>query len=87
MGFDPYIRPLKIWESIGTLTFKMEVHLGVLGFIPSLFCTPGNMRCDPMLPSWPATLQALALVMNPRLRLRQSLRPYHSTLVTLTIIF
>jgi hypothetical protein len=35
MSFDPYDRPLKIRESIGTLTPKMGIHLGVWGFIPS----------------------------------------------------
>jgi hypothetical protein len=33
MNFDPYNRPLKIWESIGTLIPKMRAHLGVWGFI------------------------------------------------------
>ncbi len=31
------------------------------------------MRCDSRAPSWPVTLQALALVMNPRLGLRHGL--------------
>jgi len=31
--------------------------------------TPGRMLCDSQLPSWPATLQALALVTNLRLGL------------------
>ncbi len=35
MNFDPYNRLLKIWESIGTPTPKVGVHLGVWGFIPS----------------------------------------------------
>jgi len=36
--------------------------------------TPGNMLCDSRLPSWPTTLQTLALVVRPRLRLRQDWR-------------
>jgi hypothetical protein len=35
MGFDPWNFFLKIWESIGTPTPKVEAHLGVWGFIPS----------------------------------------------------
>jgi len=30
MGFDPCNHFLKIWESIETLTPKVEAHLGVL---------------------------------------------------------
>ncbi len=29
MGFDPYNRPLNIWEFVRTPTPKMEVQLGV----------------------------------------------------------
>jgi hypothetical protein len=46
LGFDPYNFPLKIQKSIGTPTPKMGVHLGVWGFIPSLFYTLESMRCD-----------------------------------------
>ncbi len=35
--------------------------------------TPKSMRCDPGLPSWPTTLQAIALVASPRLRLQHHL--------------
>ncbi len=35
MNFDPYNRPLKIWEFIGTLSPKVRAHLGVCEFIPS----------------------------------------------------
>jgi hypothetical protein len=70
MGFDPWNCLLKIRESIGTPTFKMGVHLGGWGFIPShSFAFPGAWDVTPELPSWPATLQALALVESPRLRL------------------
>jgi hypothetical protein len=70
MGFDLYNRPLKIWESIGTPIPKMKVHLGVWGFIPShSFAFLGTQDVILGLPSWPATLQALALVMSPKLGL------------------
>jgi hypothetical protein len=35
MGFDPYNRSLKIWDSIRTPIPKVGAHLGVWGFIPS----------------------------------------------------
>jgi hypothetical protein len=35
MSFDLYNHHLNVQESIGTLTPKVEVHLGVWGFIPS----------------------------------------------------
>jgi hypothetical protein len=35
MSFDLYNHLLKVQESIGTLTPKMEIHLEVWGFIPS----------------------------------------------------
>jgi hypothetical protein len=70
MGFDPYNHSLKIWESIGTPIPKMRAHLGVWGFIPSHFPTfMGAWDVTPRLPSWPAPLQALALVANLRLGL------------------
>ncbi len=72
MGFDPYNCPLKIWESIRTPTSKMVVHLGMWGFIPShSFALTGALNVTPRLPSWPATLQTLALVTSPRLGLQQ----------------
>jgi hypothetical protein len=56
MGFDPCNCSLKIWESIGTPTPKVGAHLGVWGFIlshsPTLFHTPGSMKCD----SWASLL-------------------------------
>jgi hypothetical protein len=53
MGFDPCNRPLKIWESIGTPTPKMGVHLGVWGFIPPhSFALSGAWDVTPRLPSW-----------------------------------
>jgi hypothetical protein len=74
MGFDSYNCSLKIWESIGTPTLKVGAHLGVWRFIPSHFRTlPGTWDVTPGLPSWLTPSQALALVANPRLRLRQIL--------------
>jgi hypothetical protein len=72
--FDPYIRPLNFLESIKTPIPKMEAHLGVWGFIPSHFPTLSKVwNVDPVLHSWPAPLQALTLVVSPRLRLRHNI--------------
>jgi hypothetical protein len=70
MGFDLCNRFMKIWESIEILTPKVGAHLGAWGFIPSLICTLGNVKCDFQAHSWPAPLQALVLVTSPRLGLR-----------------
>jgi hypothetical protein len=73
MGFDPCNGPLKIRESIGTLTPKMGIHLGVRRFIHShFFALPGARCVTSGLHSWPATLQALVLVVSPRLGLQQN---------------
>jgi len=64
LKFDPYNRSLKIWESTGIIIPKVEAPLGVWGF-------SGAWNVIPRLPSWPATLQALALVTSPRLGLWQ----------------
>jgi hypothetical protein len=71
MIFFPCNRPLKIWESIGTLTPKVRVHLGVWG---SFLLTFLHSREHEM---WilgftlgPHLLQTLALVANLRLGLR-----------------
>jgi hypothetical protein len=72
MGFDPWNFSLKIWEFIGTPTPKVGAHLGVWGFIPSHSPTlMGTWDVTPRLPFWPTTLQALALVVSPRLGLQQ----------------
>jgi hypothetical protein len=63
---------LKIQKSIGTPTPKVGVHLGVCGFIPSHPPTHlGAWNVKPGLHFQPTPLQALALVMNLRLRLWQ----------------
>ncbi len=69
-SFDPLNRPLKIWESTGTPTPKVELPwgVGVHSLTPSH--TFGSILCNFWLPSWPVTLQILALVTSPRLRLR-----------------
>jgi hypothetical protein len=70
MGFEPWNRSLKIWDSIRTPTPKVGAHLKVWGFIPSHSPTfPGAWIVIPGLHSWPAPLQALALVVSLRLRL------------------
>jgi hypothetical protein len=72
MNFHPCNCPLKIQESIGAPTPKMGAHLGVWGFIPSHF-PKLSKACNVILGlhSWLAPVQALALVMSPRLGLRQ----------------
>ncbi len=72
MDFDPWNRSLKVREFIGTQTPKVGTHLGVRWFIPSHFVTlPRAWDVIPRFLFWPASLQALALVVSPRLRLRQ----------------
>jgi hypothetical protein len=72
MDFDPSNRSMKIWESMGTPTPKVWAHLGVWVCIPSHFPTlPGAWDVTLKLPSWPTPLQALALVVNPKLGLQQ----------------
>jgi len=60
MCFDLYNCSLKAWESTGTPTPKMGAHLGVGMFIFPLSHAP----------IWLALLQDLALVANPKLKLR-----------------
>jgi len=72
ISFDPYNCPLKIQESIRTPTPKVGIHLGMCGFIPSHFpILLGAWNLIPMLHSWFAPLQALALVASLRLGLWQ----------------
>jgi hypothetical protein len=72
LSFGPCNHPLKIRKSIGTPTPKVETPLRVWRFIPS-HSLPllGAYGVIPGLPSWLATLQALALVVSPRLGLWQ----------------
>jgi len=72
LSFDPCNRPLKIRESTRTLTPKVEFPWGVRVDSLTPSHTPGSMLCDSRLPSWPATLQTLALVMSPKLGLQHS---------------
>ncbi len=72
LGFNPWNCSLNIRGSTETPTPKVGIPLGVWGSIPSHFLAfPGACGMTPRLPSWPATLQALALVASPRLRLQQ----------------
>jgi len=70
LSFDPCNCPLKIWESTGTPTPKVELPWGVRVHSLTPSHTPRSMLCDSRLPSWLATLQTLALVASPRLGLR-----------------
>jgi hypothetical protein len=62
MNFDLWNHSLNIENILGIPTPKVGVHLGVCGFIPSHFFTPG-------LHSQSTLFHALALVTSPKLRL------------------
>ncbi len=89
MNFDPCNRSLKIWKSIRTSTPEMGAHLGVWGFIPLHFPTLlGAWDVTLGLPSWPAPLQALALVVSPRLGLRHiTMFKFERTFIELLLIW
>ncbi len=71
MSSDPCNHYLKIQKSIGIWTPKMRAHLEVWGFIPSHSFTLIGARNVTLGPHfWLASLQALALIMSPRLRLQ-----------------
>jgi hypothetical protein len=75
MNFDPCNRPLKIWESIGTRTPEWELIWECEGSFPHIFLH--SQEHEMWLPGFtlsPQTLQALALVASPRLRLREWVR-------------
>jgi hypothetical protein len=68
MSFDPFNHFLKTRKSIGTPIPKMGTHLGVCGCIPSHPLTlPRTWNVTHGLHSWPAPLQAFALITSPRL--------------------
>jgi hypothetical protein len=71
MDFDACNHSLKSQEFIKSPTPKMKVHLGVWSFIVSHSLTfPEAWNVTLRLHSWPTPLQALALVVSPRLGLR-----------------
>jgi len=70
LKFDCCNCPLKIWESTGTPTPKVEPFGGVRVHSLTPSHTFGSMLYDSRFPSWLTTLQTLTLVMSPRLRLR-----------------
>jgi len=62
MNFDSYNRLLKVQKSIGTLTPKVGIHLGVWGFIPSHIPTlMGAWNVTPGLHSWPTSFATTCL--------------------------
>jgi len=71
LNFGLYNLPLKIREFVGTTTPKV-LPWGVRVHSLTPFHTPGSTLCDSRLPSWPVTLQTLALVVKPRLVLKQA---------------
>jgi len=71
MNFDLCNHSLKIWEYIGTPTPKVG-STWECGFIPSHPPTlPGAKNVTPGPHSRPTLLQALTLIMSPRLGSRQ----------------
>ncbi len=72
MGFDPWNYALKIRESIWDSNSQHWSSLGNMRVHSlTLFALLGECEVTPRSPSWPATLQPLALVVSPRLGLRQ----------------
>jgi hypothetical protein len=77
LGFDPCNRSLKIWESTRIPTPKVGAPLECE--VPSHFLTlPRAWDVTPRLPLGPPPLQALALVVSPRLGCDRKPLP-HST--------
>jgi hypothetical protein len=71
MGFGPCNLSLKVWKSTKIPTPKVGALLGVWGFIPSHSPTfSGAWDVTLGLPFWHAPLQALVLVISPRLGLQ-----------------
>jgi hypothetical protein len=84
ISFDPCDCPLNIQESIEIPILKVGAHLGVWGFI--LSNSPTLMKSWNVIPelhSWCAPLQALALVVNPRLGFWHSWQVWHMHLLFL----
>jgi hypothetical protein len=72
LRFDPSNWSLKFWESTGTPSPKARVALGVWGFTPSHFPTlPGVPDVTLGLPFGPHPCNPFALVVSPKLGLRQ----------------
>ncbi len=77
MGFDPYNCALKIWESIWDSNSHNGSSLGsVRVHSLTLFTVLGACDVTPGSPSWPTTLQPLALVTSSRLGLRYEVTTY-----------
>jgi hypothetical protein len=75
MSFDPCNCALKIWESFWDSNSQHGSSLGsVRVHSLTLFTLPWACEVTPESPSWPTTLQPLALVASPRLGLRQCRR-------------
>ncbi len=68
LNFDPWNLPLKIRESIGTPTPKVELPWGVKVHSLTPFHTPRSMLCDSQLPFWPATIANPCLGRKPKAR-------------------
>jgi len=72
LSLDPWNLSLKFQESTKTPSPKVGVALGVWGFTPSHFLTlPGVCDVTPKLPLGPHPCNPFALVVSPKLGLRQ----------------
>jgi hypothetical protein len=71
MGFDPVQSFSENSGVRGDSNSQSGNSLGSVGVHSlTLFCNPMSMKCDSQAHSWSTPMQALALVVNPRLRLR-----------------
>jgi hypothetical protein len=86
MSFDPSNRSLKIQESIGTPTPKVEVYLRMRGLIFSFSRILGNVSVIPGLHSWPAPFHAIALVVNPKARVVTFITNNSNTIITINLV-
>jgi hypothetical protein len=90
MCFDPFHGFLKIWESIGTPTPKVGVHLGVWRFnSPTLPYSqhPGSMKCDSRASLLAYIFTSFCLGCEPKARVATSnfllfiINPQHQPLI------
>jgi hypothetical protein len=71
MDFDPYNYSMKIWESNGSPTPKVGVHLGVWrsnSHTPPYSQPPGSMKCDSRASLLARTFASFCLGHEPKAR-------------------
>jgi len=79
LSFDAYNRPLKIWESIGTPTPKVELPWGVRVHSLTPSHTPGSMLCDSRLPSLARNLANPCLSHKPKAKVTTRTLLFHES--------